>query len=124
MSRFDFTGYVNQRNEAIRRQEKAERDRQHETRNTWVELIREIGNYVHRNGKRCQVSGNFPLINLDNGKGSTLVVTVEDRARFALAYTGSEPQGYFDTGNTTQEASGDPAVMRAIVDWYEANAKP
>lgn len=123
VARFDFTGYVQERDEAIQRQDRAERDRQQQLNVTWVELKREAGNYVNRNGAGCQVTGTYPTIDLDTGRGQRLTVTVTDRSTFLLAYTGSEPEGFLDNGEKIVEATGDQGVMKAIVDWYEAILK-
>lgn len=123
VARFDFTGYVQERDDAIQRQERAERERQQQLHATWVELKREAGNYVHRNGALFQVTGTYPTVDLDTGRGQRLIVTVTDRSAFSLAYTGSEPGGFLDNGERVVEAKGDQGVMKAIVDWYEAILK-
>lgn len=123
MPRFDFTGYIERRDEALEREAQAERARQQALHDTWVELKREAGNYVQRNGGACQVSGAYPTIDLDSLAGKRLVVTVQNRSAFHLSYNGESPTSVIDEGQMTQVASGDEAVTKAIVEWYESVTK-
>ncbi|MCJ2039058.1 hypothetical protein MKK55_08850 [Methylobacterium sp. J-059] len=120
MSRFDFSEFVEQRDEAIRQREKAERDRQEQTRLTWVELKREVGNYVVRNGRRCEVTGEYPGLFLNAGSGLGFVVTVKGRSSFEVTHPGIKNAGYLETHDKTQEITSDRGLIQAIVDWYEA----
>ena len=120
MSRFDFSGFVEQRDEAIRQREKAERDRQEQTRQTWVELKREVGNYVVRNGRRCEVSGEYPGIVLNAMNSPGLIISVKSRSSFEITYPGIKNAGYLEARDKTNEITSDRALMQAVVDWYEA----
>ncbi|MGU3449670.1 hypothetical protein [Methylobacterium sp. 391_Methyba4] len=124
MARFDFTGYLQQRDDAIERKKKAERDKQHQIHLTWVELSREAGNYVHRNGKRCSVESEFPTVTMQTSDGRRMLVTVRDRSTFGYQQSSEEFGSRVLSEEQPEEVSGDQAIMAAIVEWYEATAQP
>lgn len=119
MPRFDFTGFAQQRDGESQRQERTKPDKEQRVHETWVELKRQIGNYVQGNGSLCEVSAAWPQITLAAADDGLLII-VKDLVAFEVTRMASRYKQPSSAPAKTAEVSGEQEIMATIVDWYEA----